>query len=153
MAFYYFCAQFVEHLNEYRVKTMKKIILIACGILLSLLVILGTVGYFVAREHFKNPPEHYVSVGKRVYTAVPAMMIDSVYDSLNLSGRGIKIGVLDTGFGGLRKRSWTEKLHVAAYADFIDGDTLGFFDEEPGRKETTGHTLVHVSGDALQGTP
>ena len=130
---------------------MKKIILIACGILLSLLVILGTVGYFVAREHFKNPPEHYVSVGKRVYTAVPAMMIDSVYDSLNLSGRGIKIGVLDTGFGGLRKRSWTEKLHVAAYADFIDGDTLGFFDEEPGRERDHGAYSCACIGGRLAG--
>lgn len=156
MAFYYFCAQFMEHLNEYRVKIMKKIILIACGILLSLAVILYVIGYFVSREHFKNPPEHYVSVGKRVYTAVPAMMIDSAYDSLNLSGRGIKIGVLDTGFGGLRQRSWTKKLHVAAYADFIDGDTLGFFDEEPGRERDHGAYSCaciggHLAGDTIKG--
>lgn len=156
MAFYYFCAQFVEHLNEYRVTIMKKIILTACGVLLSLVAILCVIGYFVSREHFKNPPEHYVSVGKRVYTAVPAMMIDSAYDSLDLSGRGIKIGVLDTGFGGLRQRSWTKELHIAAYADFIDGYTLGFFDEEPGMERDHGAYSCaciggYLAGDTIKG--
>lgn len=132
-------------------KIFKKIILIIGGTLLSLLVVLCVIGYFITRNDFKNPPEHYVSIGKRTYTAVPAMMIDSVYDSLNLSGRGIKIGVLDTGFGGLQQRSWTKKLHIAAYADFIDGDTLGFFNEKPGRERDHGAYSCACIGGYLVG--
>lgn len=70
------------------------------------------------------------------------MMIDESYDSLNLSGRGIKIGVLDTGFGGLRQRSWTKNIYVAAYANFIDGDTTDFFIKEPGRERDHGGLLL-----------
>ena len=107
-------------------KTLKTVIKIIGGILLFFIIILSILGYYLTRNDFSNPPEHYVSIGKRVYTTAPAMMIDESYDSLNLSGRGIKIGVLDTGFGGLRQRSWTKNIYVAAYANFIDGDTTDF---------------------------
>lgn len=132
-------------------KRRKKIILIIGGILLFSFIVFGVIGYFIARNSFKNPPEHYVAIGGRVYTAVPAMMIDSVYDSLNLSGRGIKIGVLDTGFGGLRQRSWTKNLHVTAYANFIDGDTLDFFKEESGRERDHGAYSCACIGGQLAG--
>lgn len=111
-------------------KTLKTVIKIIGGILLFFIIILSILGYYLTRNDFSNPPEHYVSIGKRVYTTAPAMMIDESYDSLNLSGRGIKIGVLDTGFGGLRQRSWTKNIYVAAYANFIDGDTTDFFIKE-----------------------
>ena len=104
-------------------KILKTVIKIIGGILLVSLVILSILGYYLTRNDFSDPPEHYVPIGKRVYTTAPAMMLNALYDSLNLSGRGIKIGVLDTGFGGLRQRSWTKNMHVAAYANFIDGDT------------------------------
>lgn len=77
-------------------KTLKTVIKIIGGILLFFIIILSILGYYLTRNDFSNPPEHYVSIGKRVYTTAPAMMIDESYDSLNLSGRGIKIGVLDT---------------------------------------------------------
>lgn len=137
-------------------KTIIKIILITCGILPFSFIVLCVIGYFVSREHLKNPQEHYKTIGKRVYTAVPAMMIDSIYDSLNLSGRGIKIGVLDIGFGGLRQRFWTKDLHVAAYANFIDGDTTGFFNKDSGRERDHGAYSCaciggHLQGDTIKG--
>ena len=115
-------------------KKIKTVISIIGGTLLVSLVVLCVIGYFISRDEFVNPPEEYIHVGKRVYTAAPAMMVDESYDSLTLSGRGVKIGVLDTGFGGLRQRSWTMDMNVAAYANFIDGDTTDFFVKEAGRE-------------------
>ena len=138
-------------------KTLKTVIKISGGILLFFIIILSILGYYLTRNDFSNPPEHYVSIGKRVYTTAPAMMIDESYDSLNLSGRGIKIGVLDTGFGGLRQRSWTKNIYVAAYANFIDGDTTDFFIKEPGRERDHGaYSCACIggylsSGDTIKG--
>lgn len=130
-------------------KTIKKVIKIFCWIILVALIIFFIIGYFTTSSDFKNPPEHYTHIGKRVYTAVPAMMVDSIYDSLNLSGRGIKIGVLDSGFGGLRQRSWTKKLQIAAYANFVSGDTLGFFSEKTGKDSDHGAYSCACIGGSL----
>lgn len=138
-------------------KTFKAVIKIISRILLFSFIILFIIGYFMTRDQFSNPPEHYVSIGKRVYTLAPAMMIDASYDSLNLSARGIKIGVLDTGFGGLRQRSWTKDMNVAAYANFVDGDTIDFFVKESGRERDHGAYSCaciggHLSsGDTIKG--
>lgn len=129
----------------------QKIISVTLLILLLVVVSLGIIGYFISRDAFKNPKEYYTTVGKRIYTVVPAMMVDSLYDSLNLSGRGIKIGVLDTGFGGLRQRSWTKNLDVAAYANFINGDTLDFFKEKAGRERDHGAYSCACAGGYLPG--
>ena len=32
------------------------------------IIILSILGYYLTRNDFSNPPEHYVSIGKRVYT-------------------------------------------------------------------------------------
>lgn len=134
-------------------KTIKKIIKIICCIILFALIIFFIIGYISNRSDFKNPPEHYTNIGKRVYTAVPAMMVDSIYDSLNLSGRGIKIGVLDAGFGGLRQRSWTKNLQIAAYANFVSGDTLGFFSEKSEKNSDHGaYSCACIGGNLSQDT-
>ncbi len=138
-------------------KKLKTVVKIIGGILLFSIVALSVIGYFLTRNDYSDPPEQYVSIGKRVYTMAPAMMIDASYDSLNLSGRGIKIGVLDTGFGGLWQRSWTKNMNVAAYADFVDGDTTGFFVKESGRGRDHGAYSCaciggHLSsGDTIKG--
>ena len=138
-------------------KILKTVIKIIGGILLVSLVILSILGYYLTRNDFSDPPECYVAIGKRIYTTAPAMMIDASYDSLNLSGRGIKIGVLDTGFGGLRQRSWTKNMHVAAYANFIDGDTTDFFVQKTGRERDHGaYSCACIggylsSGDTIKG--
>lgn len=134
-------------------RTIKKVIKFICCILLFLLIIFLIIGYFATRNDFKNPPEHYTCIGKRTYTAVPAMMVDSTYDSLNLSGNGIKIGVLDAGFGGLRQRSWTKNLRIAAYANFVSGDTLGFFSEKTGKESDHGaYSCACIGGRLSQDT-
>ena len=138
-------------------KTFKTVIKIIGGILLFSLVILSILGYYLTRNDFSNTPEHYVPIGKRVYTTAPAMMINALYDSLNLSGHGIKIGVLDTEFGGLRQRSWTKNMHVATYANFIDGDTTDFFVQKAGRERDHGaYSCACIggylsSGDTIKG--
>lgn len=132
---------------------MQQIIKIICCIILSALVIFLIIGYITTRNDFKNPPEHYTHIGKREYTDVPAMIVDSIYDSLNLSGRGIKIGVLDSGFGGLRQRSWTKNLQIAAYANFVSGDTLGFFSEKTGKDSDHGaYSCACIGGSLSQDT-
>ena len=138
-------------------KIFKIVVKIICGILLFSLIVLSIIGYYLTRNDFSDPPECYVAIGKRIYTTAPAMMIDASYDSLNLSGRGIKIGVLDTGFGGLWQRSWTKNMHVAAYANFLDGDTTDFFVKEAGRERDHGaYSCACIggylsSGDTIKG--
>ncbi len=135
---------------------IKKILTIFFSTILVLLVGLMVLGYVISRKSFRNPPERYFAIGKRVYTAASAMMIDTSYDSLNLSGRGIKIGVLDTEFGGLRDSRWTRNLNVEAYADFIDGDTTGFFKEKRGGTANHGAYSCacmggYIPGDTVKG--
>lgn len=134
-------------------KTIKKVIKFICGLLLFALIIFLTIGYITTRGNFKNPPEHYTNIGKRVYTDVAAMIVDTTYDSLNLSGYGIKIGVLDAGFGGLRQRSWTKNLQIAAYANFVSSDTLGFFSEKSGKGSDHGaYSCACIGGSLSQDT-
>lgn len=122
---------------------------IAAYALLGLLVVLAVIGYFIGYGRFRDPVEEYAIVGNRVYTRAPAMMVDKTFDSLQLSGRGVRIGVLDTGFGGLRERRWTRGLHVAAYADFVDGDTVGFFLPERGRDRDHGAYALACMGGCV----
>ena len=49
-------------------KILKTVIKIIGGILLVSLVILSILGYYLTRNDFSDPPEHYVPIGKRVYT-------------------------------------------------------------------------------------
>ena len=44
---------------------MATTIKIIGGILLFVIIILSILGYYLTRNDFSNPPEHYVSIGKR----------------------------------------------------------------------------------------
>lgn len=48
-------------------------------------------------------------------------------DTLSLTGQGIKIGVIDAGFGELYSNDFTKNLRIKEYRDFIDNDTTDFF--------------------------
>lgn len=61
----------------------------------------------------------------RTYSRAVGQTMSRAFDSLNLSGRGVRIGVLDAGFGGFRTDRWTRGLHVAAWRDFTGGDRDG----------------------------
>lgn len=63
----------------------------------------------------------------RTYSREIGQMMGPRYDSLALDGRGIRIGVLDAGFGSLRSNPRTRELRVVDYRDFTTGDTTGFF--------------------------
>lgn len=63
----------------------------------------------------------------RTYSREIGQMMGPRYDSLALDGRGIRIGVLDAGFGSLRSDPRTRELRVVDYRDFTTGDTTGFF--------------------------
>ena len=59
----------------------------------------------------------------RTYSRAVGQTMSRAFDSLNLSGRGVRIGVLDAGFGGFRTDRWTRGLHVAAWRDFTTPQT------------------------------
>lgn len=63
----------------------------------------------------------------RTYSREIGAMMGPRYDSLALEGRGIRIGVLDAGFGSLRSDPRTQGLRIIDYRDFTTGDTTGFF--------------------------
>ncbi len=42
----------------------------------------------------------------RTYSRAVGQTMSRAFDSLNLSGRGVRIGVLDAGFGGFRTDRW-----------------------------------------------
>ncbi len=58
-----------------------------------------------------------------------AMLMSPALDSLALSGNGVKIGVIDAGFGYFKSNEFTKNLKVADYKDFIDNDTTRFFSD------------------------
>jgi subtilisin family serine protease len=55
------------------------------------------------------------------------LIMSKKLDSLNLTGAGVKIGVIDAGFGDFKTNRFTKNLHVADYKDFLDKDTTAFF--------------------------
>lgn len=64
------------------------------------------------------------------YARPIGLMMSQAFDTLQLSGKGQKIGVIDAGFGGFKTNAFTQSLRVVAYHDFVDGDTTGFFSEQ-----------------------
>ena len=88
----------------------------------------------------------------RTYSHAVGQTMCRAFDSLNLSGRNIRIGVLDAGFGGFRTNRWTRSLHVAAWKDFTGGGDDALFDvgsEDHGTKVCV--NLGGCSGDTICG--
>lgn len=88
----------------------------------------------------------------RTYSHALGQTMCRAFDSLNLSGRNIRIGVLDAGFGGFRTNRWTRSLHVAAWKDFTGGGDDALFDagsEDHGTKVCV--NLGGRSGDTICG--
>lgn len=67
---------------------------------------------------------------KYSYARPVGLMMSAEFDSLNLSGKGIKIGVIDAGFGDFKTNEFTKNLYVVAYKDFVDKDTTNFFSSQ-----------------------
>lgn len=93
----------------------------------------------------------YTSEYSRTYSRAAGMMMCPAFDSLRLSGRGVRIGVLDAGFGGLRTDRWTRNLHVVAWRDFTGGDDAAFFDDAFDHGTTVCANIGGFSGDTIRG--
>ena len=65
----------------------------------------------------------YTSCYAHTYSHAIGQMMGPRFDSLTPRGEGIRIGVVDAGFGGLRDDRFTRRLRVADYLDLTDGDT------------------------------
>lgn len=78
----------------------------------------------------KELTEFYTKEYKYSYARPIGLMMSKEFDSLNLSGKGIKIGVIDAGFGNFKTNDFTKNLNVVAYKNFIDEDTSNFFSNQ-----------------------
>ena len=58
---------------------------------------------------------YYIRIGSRVYSKPLDLVMHRDFDTLKLSGKGIKIGVLDAGFGGFKTNKWLQNMEVAGY--------------------------------------
>ncbi len=74
--------------------------------------------------------DFYTTEYKYSYARPIGLMMSKEFDSLNLSGEGIKIGVIDAGFGDFKTNEFTKRLNVKGYRDFIKEDTINFFSNE-----------------------
>jgi len=78
-------------------------------------------------------------------------MMGPRFDSLAPRGEGIRIGVVDAGFGGLRDDRFTRRLRVADYLDLTDGDTTGFFRDDCDHGTRVTRNIGGFSNDTLLG--
>ena len=78
----------------------------------------------------KELTEFYTKEYKYSYARPIGLMMSKEFDSLNLSGKGIKIGVIDAGFGNFKTNEFTKNLNVISFRDFIDEDTTNFFSNQ-----------------------
>lgn len=76
----------------------------------------------------------------RTYSREIGAMMGPRYDSLALEGRGIRIGVLDAGFGSLRSDPRTRGLRIIDYRDF----TTGAADSAGSKSDTTNQTINNL---------
>lgn len=93
----------------------------------------------------------YTTQYSKTYTTAIGMMMSPAYDSLTLSGKGIRIGVLDAGFGEFRTDRWTRTLEVEAYRDFTNTCGEDFFADEQNHGTNVCRNIGGISGDTLRG--
>lgn len=95
--------------------------------------------------------DSYTTGFSRVYSKPVGELMSHRFDTLNLSGKGIRIGVLDAGFGDLRRNRWTRNLQVAAWKDFTGGDTTRFFDDPVDHGTMVCANIGGRAGDTIRG--
>lgn len=55
------------------------------------------------------------------------LMISNEWEQLGLSGKGVKVGIIDEGFKDFRTDDQTRGINVRAYRNFVTNDTTGYF--------------------------
>lgn len=113
-------------------------------------IVLAVVAYAVY-DIVREIKGAYTSGYSRTYSRAVGQLMSLRFDSLRLSGRGIKIGVLDAGFGGFRTDRWTKGLQVGAYCDFTGGDDAAFFADQQDHGTKVCANIGGFSGDTLLG--
>lgn len=93
----------------------------------------------------------YTSGYTHTYSHAIGQMMGPRFDSLAPRGEGIRIGVVDAGFGGLRDDRFTRRLRIADYLDLTDGDTTGFFRDDCDHGTRVTRNIGGFSNDTLLG--
>ena len=73
---------------------------------------------------------YYFKIGSRVYSKPLNLVMSHDFDALQLSGKEVKIGVLDSGFGGFETNKWLQNMNVVNYKNFVENDTTNFFKDK-----------------------
>lgn len=87
----------------------------------------------------------------RTYSRAVGQTMSRASISLNLSGRGVRIGVLDAGFGASAPSAGRGGCTVAAWRDFTGGDETAFFDDATDHGTRVCTNLGGRSGDTIRG--
>ena len=103
--------------------------------------------YDIVREVRRS----YTSCYAHTYSHAIGQMMGPRFDSLAPRGEGIRIGVVDAGFGGLRDDRFTRRLRVADYLDLTDGDTTGVFRDDCDHGTRVTRNIGGFSNDTLLG--
>lgn len=124
---------------------MKPKASLVIGIAVSLLVAYGI--YDIVQEVRHS----YTSGYTHTYSHAIGQMMGPRFDSLAPRGEGVRIGVVDAGFGGLRTDRFTRSLRIAGYLDLTDGDTTGFFLDDCTHGTRVMRNIGGCSNDTLLG--
>jgi serine protease AprX len=71
--------------------------------------------------------DQITTVYKLTYHASAGLMMSQEWDSANLSGEGIKVGIIDEGFEDFYKDPFTKGLKVIEYRNFVPNADTNFF--------------------------
>lgn len=93
----------------------------------------------------------YTSEYCYTYSHAIGQMMGPRFDSLALRGEGVRIGVVDAGFGGFRSDPFTQNLKVAACRDLTDDDTTSFFLDACDHGTRVTRNIGGYSNDTLLG--
>lgn len=93
----------------------------------------------------------YTSCYMYTYSHAIGQMMGPRFDSLAPRAEGVRVGVVDAGFGGLRDDRFTRNLRVADYLDLTDGDTTGFFRDDCDHGTRVTRNIGGFSNDTLLG--
>lgn len=111
-------------------------------------LLLAAYGIYDIVQEVRNS---YTSCYKHTYSHAIGQMMGPRFDSLAPRGAGIRIGVVDAGFGKFRSDRFTRRLRVADYLDLTDGDTTGFFRDDCDHGTRITRNIGGFSNDTLLG--
>ncbi len=79
------------------------------------------------------------------------LMMSKPFDSLGLTGKSIKVGIIDEGFFNFKNEAKTKNLVVKAYKNFITGNEADFFTKGSGHGTNVARNLGGREGADVWG--